>query len=54
MINSPDSNPHTRNEVETIDRVNALNRDDCKSLFSKIRLVSSRKARQIVYQYLEN
>ncbi len=54
MINSPDSNPHTRNEVETIDRVNALNRDDCKSLFSKIRLVSSAKARQIVYQYLEN
>ena len=54
MINSPDSNPHTRNEVETIDKVNALNQDDCKSLFSKIRLVSSTKARRIVYEYLEN
>jgi hypothetical protein len=51
MINSLDSNPHTRNEVETIKKVNALNWDDCKYLFSKIRMVSSSKARRVVKDY---
>jgi len=50
MINSLDSNPHTRNEVETIDKVNALTWDDCKYLFSQIRMVSSTKAREIFYR----
>jgi len=53
MINSLDSNPHTRNEVETINKVNALSWDDCKYLFSKIRMVSSTKARQIFYRHSE-
>lgn len=51
MINSLDSNPHTRNEVETIEKVNALSWDDCKYLFSKIRMVSSSKARRVVTDY---
>lgn len=51
MINSLDSNPHTRNEVETIEKVNALSWDDCKNLFTKIRLLSSAKARRVVKDY---
>jgi hypothetical protein len=52
MINGLDSNPHTRNEVETIEKVNALNWDDCKYLFSKIRMVSSSKARRVVTRFI--
>ncbi|MFO8084249.1 MAG: hypothetical protein R6U27_08030 [Desulfobacterales bacterium] len=44
--------PHTRNEVETIRKVNALNREDCENLFKKIRLASSLKAQRIVDQHL--
>ena len=45
--------PHTRNEIEIISRVNELDWDDCKNVFSKIRLASSSKARLIVKKYLE-
>lgn len=53
IINSTDSNPHTRNEVETIGKVNALNWNECKYLFSKIRAMSSLNARQVVDNYVE-
>ncbi len=46
------SNPHIRNEVETIQKVNLLSRDECRYLFSKIRTASSQKARKILNDYL--
>jgi hypothetical protein len=52
MISSLDSNPHTRNEVATIEKVNSLSWDDCNNLFNKIRLSSSEKARRAVNDYL--
>jgi hypothetical protein len=52
IINSAEPYPHTRNELETISKVNALSRDDCKNLFRKIRLKSSAKARQIVQTHM--
>lgn len=52
IADSTEPFPHTRNELETIKKVNALSWDDCKNLFPKIRLASSLKARQIVDHHI--
>jgi len=44
--------PHTRNEVETIEKVEGLSFDDCRTLFPEIRLVKTKKARSIVEAFL--
>ena len=44
--------PHTRNEVETIQKVEGLSFDDCRTLFPEIRLVKTKKARSIVEAFL--
>jgi hypothetical protein len=44
--------PHTRNEVETIQKVQMLSLDDCRALFPEIRLARTEKARSIVQEYL--
>jgi len=44
--------PHIRNEVETIQKVGNLSFDDCKTLFPKIRLVKTEKARSIMEAYI--
>jgi hypothetical protein len=41
MIDAETSYPHTRNEIETIKKVNALTYKDCETIFSKIRYSST-------------
>ena len=53
MITDTNLYPHTRNEIETIQKVNTLSRYDCNYLFSRIRKASSSKARQIVNNYIK-
>ena len=47
-----DPYPHTRDEVETIRVTQGLSLEDCRRLFSRIRLVSTAQARSITIDYL--
>lgn len=44
--------PHTRNEVETIQKVRNLSLYDCRTLFPEIRLAKTEVARSIVDEYV--
>jgi len=52
IVESLDAYPHTLNEIECIQTVNRLSYDDCRKLFSRIRLAGSDKARDIVDDYV--
>jgi hypothetical protein len=52
MVDSTESYPHIRNEVETIQKIQRLSFEDCKVLFPKIHLARTKVAQSIVDDYL--
>ena len=54
ILDAAEPHPHTRNEIETIRKVDSLTMEDCETIFPAIRVSSSADARAFVDDFLAN